>query len=130
MTYCVAAITGEGIVFASDSRTNGGVDQISVFSKMNVFEVPGERMICLLSSGNLGTTQSVISLLHIRAKRDDGSLNPAGINDSADIIERMGVDRFACAGTEPQVRHRHCVVLEDRSAHRIGRIGLNNTRKR
>ena len=80
MTYCVAAITKEGIVFGSDSRTNGGVDQISVFSKMNVFEVPGERMICLLSSGNLATTQSVISLLHIRAKLDDGALNPAGIN--------------------------------------------------
>jgi len=80
MTYCVAAVTREGIVFASDSRTNGGVDQISVFSKMNVFEVPGERMICLLSSGNLGTTQSVISLMHIHAKLDDGKPNPAGIN--------------------------------------------------
>ena len=80
MTYCVAAITKEGIVFGSDSRTNGGVDQISVFSKMNVFEVPGERMICLLSSGNLATTQSVISLLHIRAKRDDGAPSPSGIN--------------------------------------------------
>ena len=81
MTYCVATITEEGMVFASDSRTNGGVDQISVFSKMNVFEIPGERMICLLSSGNLGTTQSVISLLHIRAKQDDGKrLNPTGIN--------------------------------------------------
>ena len=80
MTYCVAAITTEGIVFGSDSRTNGGVDQISVFSKMNVFEVSGERMICLLSSGNLATTQSVVSLLHIRAKRGDGALNTSGIN--------------------------------------------------
>jgi putative proteasome-type protease len=80
MTYCVAAVTREGIVFASDSRTNGGVDQISVFSKMNVFEVPGERMICLLSSGNLGTTQSVISLLHIRAKLDEHNFDPKGIN--------------------------------------------------
>ncbi len=80
MTYCVAAITTEGIVFGSDSRTNGGVDQISVFSKMNVFEVPGERMICLLSSGNLATTQSVVSLLHIRAKRADGALGSSGIN--------------------------------------------------
>ena len=80
MTYCVAAITSEGIVFGSDSRTNGGVDQISVFSKMNVFEVPGERMICILSSGNLGTTQSVVSLLHIRAKLADGKFNPSGVN--------------------------------------------------
>jgi putative proteasome-type protease len=80
MTYCVAVVTREGIVFGSDSRTNGGVDQISVFSKMNVFEIPGERMVCLLSSGNLGTTQSVVSLLHIRAKLDDGTLNEKGIN--------------------------------------------------
>ncbi|MEO8204367.1 MAG: peptidase [Betaproteobacteria bacterium] len=67
-------------MFASDSRTNGGVDQISVFSKMNVFEIPGERMLCLLSSGNLATTQSVISMLHIRAKLDHGRINPAGID--------------------------------------------------
>ena len=81
MTYCVAAVTRDGIVFASDSRTNGGVDQISVFSKMNVFELPGERMVCLLSAGNLATTQSVISLLHIRAKLVDGTtLNRDGIN--------------------------------------------------
>ncbi len=80
MTYCVAAVTREGIVFASDSRTNGGVDQISVFSKMNVFEIPGERMVCVLSSGNLGTTQSVISLLHIRARLDENTCDPNGIN--------------------------------------------------
>lgn len=81
MTYCVAAITVQGIVFASDSRTNAGVDHISVFSKMNVFEVPGERVLVLLSAGNLGTTQSVMSLLHKRAKLPDGQRDLTGIEE-------------------------------------------------
>ena len=50
MTYCVAALTTEGIVFASDSRTNAGVDHISVFSKMTVYEVPGDRVIVMLAA--------------------------------------------------------------------------------
>ena len=79
MTYCVAAVTTQGIVFASDSRTNAGVDHVSVFSKMNVFEVPGERVVVLLSAGNLGTTQSVMSLLHLRANLPDSQKNPSGI---------------------------------------------------
>lgn len=79
MTYCVAALTTEGIVFASDSRTKAGVDHISVFSKMNVFEVPGERVVVMLSAGNLGTTQSVVSLLHKRTRFPDGTVNPAAI---------------------------------------------------
>jgi putative proteasome-type protease len=67
MTYCVAAAVAEGIVFASDSRTNAGVDQVSVFSKMNIFEVPGERVVVALSAGNLATTQNVMTLLRSRA---------------------------------------------------------------
>jgi putative proteasome-type protease len=66
MTYCVAAAVSSGIVFASDSRTSAGVDHVSIFSKMNVFEIPGERVVVLLNSGNLGITQSVISLLKLR----------------------------------------------------------------
>ena len=69
MTYCVAAAVTDGIVFASDSRTNAGVDNISTFSKMNVFEVPGERVLVLLSAGNLATTQSVVTLLRQRATK-------------------------------------------------------------
>jgi putative proteasome-type protease len=71
MTYCVAAAVEDGIVFASDSRTNAGVDQVAIFSKMNVFEVPDERVIVVLTAGNLSVTQSVMSLLRQRA-RDDG----------------------------------------------------------
>lgn len=79
MTYCVAAVTDQGIVFASDSRTNAGVDQLGIFSKMTVIEAPDERMIVLLCAGNLASTQSVVSLLKLRMAGDDGHVNPTGI---------------------------------------------------
>jgi putative proteasome-type protease len=63
MTYCVAMALEEGLLFASDCRTNAGVDHVSTFSKMNVFEEPGSRVLVLLNSGNLATTQTVVSLL-------------------------------------------------------------------
>lgn len=71
MTYCVAMRLDSGIVFLGDSRTNAGVDQISTFRKMTVFEQPGERMMVLLSAGNLALTQGVRQLLSERA----GSVN-------------------------------------------------------
>lgn len=61
MTYCVAMVLNEGLVFASDSRTNAGVDHVSTFCKMTVFETPGEGVVVMLNSGNLATTQQVIS---------------------------------------------------------------------
>ncbi|MGZ5232716.1 MAG: peptidase, partial [Burkholderiales bacterium] len=67
MTYCVAALVEEGIVFASDSRTSAGADNIATFSKMMCWERVGERVVVVLSSGNLATTQSVISLLKMRS---------------------------------------------------------------
>jgi putative proteasome-type protease len=87
MTYCVGAIAKEGIVFASDSRTNAGVDQVSIFSKMNLFEAAGERVICLLSAGNLGTSQSVIALLHMRSTGVGGAKDPAGILGLSSLYE-------------------------------------------
>jgi len=68
MTYCVGLQLDRGIVFMSDTRTNAGVDNISVFKKMFTWEVPGERLITLMTAGNLATTQSVVSLLDERAK--------------------------------------------------------------
>jgi putative proteasome-type protease len=63
MTYCVALKLNAGMVFASDSRTNAGVDQISSFKKMRSFVNPGDRAIVILSSGNLSITQNAINLL-------------------------------------------------------------------
>lgn len=64
MTYCVGIMLDTGLVFASDSRTNAGVDNIASFRKMTVFERVGDRVIVLLSSGNLAGTQAVISRLN------------------------------------------------------------------
>jgi putative proteasome-type protease len=75
MTYCVGALLNDGIVFASDSRTNAGVDDIATFCKMTVFERPGDRVLVLLSSGNLAGTQAVISVLKQRAEFADGPCN-------------------------------------------------------
>ncbi|MDI4635555.1 proteasome-type protease [Pelomonas sp. V22] len=74
MTYCVAMRLNAGLLFASDSRTNAGVDHIATFRKMSVFEQPGERLIVLLSAGNLATTQSVVSLLAQRLKGQEAHL--------------------------------------------------------
>ena len=76
MTYCVAAVVDEGIVFASDSRTNAGVDHVATFCKMNVFEVPDERVVVVLTAGNLSVTQSVMSLLRQRARDEGGGEGP------------------------------------------------------
>ena len=64
MTYCCALRLEQGMLFISDTRTNAGVDHISVFRKLYTFGADGERVIVLQASGNLATTQAVIG--HIR----------------------------------------------------------------
>ena len=63
MTYCVALRLDTGMIFASDSRTNAGVDHIATFSKMRVYEKNDDRVIVVLSSGNLAMTQGVTNIL-------------------------------------------------------------------
>ena len=63
MTYCVGLDLQEGLVLLSDTRTNAGVDNISTFPKMHVFAAPGERMIALMTAGNLAISQAVVNLL-------------------------------------------------------------------
>lgn len=63
MTYCVAMRLNEGLVFLSDSRTNAGVDHIGTFRKMNVYENPGERVMVLMTAGNLSISQSIRQIL-------------------------------------------------------------------
>ena len=63
MTYCVGLLLDRGIAFASDTRTNAGLDNIASFSKLHVWEKPGDRVIVLLSAGNLAVTQAVVSQL-------------------------------------------------------------------
>jgi putative proteasome-type protease len=68
MTYCVGMMLESGLVLMSDTRTNSGVDNISVFRKMHCWSVPGERIVTLLTAGNLATTQAVVSKLEERNK--------------------------------------------------------------
>jgi putative proteasome-type protease len=68
VTYCVGMMLDRGLVLMSDTRTNSGVDNISTFRKMFRWSVPGERMIAVLTAGNLATTQAVISQLEERNK--------------------------------------------------------------
>lgn len=74
MTYCVAVRVLDGLVLLSDTRTNAGIDNISRFSKMFTFEQPGERVIAMLTAGNLSITQGVISRLRRQIQRveDEG----------------------------------------------------------
>ncbi|SJZ52289.1 peptidase [Consotaella salsifontis] len=90
MTYCVGIQVDRGIVFMSDTRTNAGVDNISVVSKMKTWEVPGERFLCLLSAGNLATTQATIALLDHRyaapATRESDILSQPTMFQTAKLV--------------------------------------------
>ena len=81
MTYCVGMVLDRGLVLMSDTRTNSGVDNISVFRKMFHWSVPGERIIALLTAGNLATTQSVISGLELFGLKTATGASFAGLFD-------------------------------------------------
>jgi putative proteasome-type protease len=83
VTYCVGVLLKEGIVLGSDSRTHAGVDDFASFCKMTVFERPGDRVLVLLSSGNLAGTQAVISVL--RQKAADQEKGAAKASDTATV---------------------------------------------
>ena len=68
MTYCVGMMLDRGLVLMSDTRTNSGVDNISTFRKMHCWSVPGDRVVAIMTAGNLATTQSVVSQLEERNK--------------------------------------------------------------
>ena len=110
MTYCVGVLLNDGVVFASDSRTNAGVDNFATFCKMNVFERSGDRVIVLLSSGNLAGTQAVISLLKQRGEsKDADKVNiwtsrtmfdvATTVSDAVRSIERRDAEYLASSAT-------------------------------
>src|SRR5215204_1641293 len=78
MTYCVGIKLNAGLVFLSDSRTNAGVDHISTFRKMIVYEQPGDRVMVLLSAGNLSISQSVREILQIEELREARGMGEDG----------------------------------------------------
>ena len=77
MTYCLGLCLENGLVFASDSRTNAGVDYVTTYSKMHTFKPAQDRLFVILSAGNLATTQEVMN--HIQRDLDypTGAMNLA-----------------------------------------------------
>ena len=93
MTYCVGMMLDKGMVLMGDTRTNSGVDNISTFRKLHHWEVPGERIIAVLTAGNLATTQGVVSQLEERNKapeeRHNSLLEAPTMFQVASIVGRL-----------------------------------------
>jgi putative proteasome-type protease len=89
MTYCVGITLDSGLVFLSDSRTNAGVDQISTFRKMHIYEVPGERVMVLLTAGNLALSQAIASGLRVQLN-DPGEAGLASASNMFSAAKRVG----------------------------------------
>jgi len=92
MTYCVGMCLKDGLLFASDSRTNAGVDYVTSYSKMHLFTPAPDRLFVLLSAGNLATTQEIIN--HIRRDLDypeggESLLTSRYLFEAADYISRV-----------------------------------------
>jgi putative proteasome-type protease len=90
MTYCVALRLDAGMIFASDSRTNAGVDHVSTFAKMRVFERKDDRVIVVLSSGNLAITQGVVNLLDRHKHAAEGTPTIWNVDSMYDAASLVG----------------------------------------
>ncbi len=103
MTYCLGIKVNQGLVFASDSRTSAGVDDVRTYSKMHVFEFPGEALFVLMTSGNLATTQSVVGQINrdLRNPEAENGLRHAKcLHDAAEYIGRLNVRAQKLASLE------------------------------
>lgn len=90
MTYCVAMSLDAGMIFASDSRTNAGVDQIARFSKMRTFVRDGDRVIVMLSSGNLSITQNAVNVLEQRNRQGDDEPSVLNARSMFEVARLLG----------------------------------------
>ncbi|MBV9154937.1 MAG: peptidase [Acidobacteriaceae bacterium] len=100
MTYCLGIVTNEGLVMASDSRSNAGFDQVNVCRKMHCFVQPGERVFIILSSGSLSISQSVLTLLRGDFDSGEGLAKAESLYSAArmvgDCIRKVSdIDRAA-----------------------------------
>ena len=89
MTYCVGIKTNEGVVLASDSRTNAGLDNVNIYSKMLTYDV-GDRTVIIVTSGNLATSQAVFKSLEKDIKNKDSSLSLNTCKDFEQIASYIG----------------------------------------
>jgi putative proteasome-type protease len=91
MTYCVAIKLNAGLVFLSDSRTNAGLDQISTFRKMIVYERADDRFMVLLSAGNLSISQSIREILQVEQLKDTPEGEPLTIWNAKSMFDAARV---------------------------------------
>jgi len=132
MTYCVGMVLERGLVLMSDTRTNSGVDNISVFSKMFHWNVPGERVITVMTAGNLATTQHVISQLEERTKAPDDRENtlfeaPTMFQVAADVGKLLRTtisDRQAANGTTGKGKFTASIIVAGQIAGMEPRLFL------
>lgn len=89
MTYCIAVTVKDGLVLTSDSRTNAGIDNVSVHGKMHALSTTMDRKIVLLSAGNLATTQAVLDQLH-RDMKDNAETNLNAVEYLSEAAEYLG----------------------------------------
>jgi putative proteasome-type protease len=91
MTYCVGIKLNAGLVFLSDSRTNAGVDNISTFRKMIIYERPGDRFMVLLTAGNLSISQSVREILQVEQLKETEDSEPITIWNARSMFDATRV---------------------------------------
>jgi len=89
MTYCLAIKVRNGLVFGSDSRSHAGMDHLSVYSKMFTFGIEGQRVFAVLASGNLATTQAVISQIEVDINRN-AATNLHAVESTTEAAEYIG----------------------------------------
>lgn len=92
MTYCLALGLESGFVCVADSRTNAGVDNVSTYSKLHRFELPGDRVFVLMSGGNLATTQAVVTRLRRDLEGDSGLHSVEHISEAAARVGEISVE--------------------------------------
>ena len=90
MTYCVGLSLEQGLVFASDSRTNAGVDYVTTYSKMHLFTPADDRLFVILSAGNLATTQEVINHIQRDIDYPTGEPNLSNVKYLFEAAEYVG----------------------------------------
>jgi putative proteasome-type protease len=86
VTYCLGIVTSDGLVMASDSRSNAGFDQVNVCRKMHRFCLDGERVFVLLCSGSLSISQSIVSLLRVDFDNGTGLAQASSLYQAARIV--------------------------------------------
>ena len=132
MTYCVGMRLNSGLVFLSDSRTNAGVDHIGSFRKMTLFENPGDRIMVLLTAGNLSISQSVRQTISEYLTPDGTSIWTASsmyeaaqiVGESirsvhkrdAESLEKFGIDFNVSLIFGGQIRGERCRLFQMYSA--------------